>query len=61
MTKKTRARVLVSGRVQGVYFRMETKQEAERTGVCGWVRNREDGAVEAVFEGAEDLVVSMIE
>ena len=57
MTKKTRARVLVSGRVQGVYFRIETKHEAERTGVCGWVRNREDGTVEAGVEGSENLVV----
>lgn len=46
-----RCRVVVSGRVQGVWFRESTRREAERLGVRGWVRNREDGTVEAVFEG----------
>jgi acylphosphatase len=40
------------GRVQGVFFRDSTRRLAESRGVAGWVRNRPDGAVEAVFEGA---------
>ena len=46
-----RLRLLVSGRVQGVWFRESTRQEAERLGVTGWVRNLPDGRVEAVLEG----------
>ena len=56
MEKKVRAHVIVSGRVQGVFFRMETKRAADRLGVSGWVRNLNDGTVEAVFEGSQDLV-----
>ena len=48
MEKKTRARIIVSGKVQGVYFRMETKKEAERLHVFGWVRNNKDGTVEGL-------------
>ena len=48
-----RYRVLVSGRVQGVFFRDTCRQVAERHGVSGWVRNLPDGRVEAVFEGPE--------
>jgi acylphosphatase len=58
---RTRAHVLVSGRVQGVYFRATTRDEAHEAGVDGWVRNLPDGRVEAVFEGPEDAVESMIE
>jgi acylphosphatase len=51
-----RYRVLVSGRVQGVFFRHTCRQLAEQHGVAGWVRNLPDGRVEAVFEGpAEDV------
>lgn len=50
-SKKTRAHVFISGRVQGVYFRQNTKQVATRHRVTGWVRNLPDGRVEAVFEG----------
>jgi len=56
-----RRRVLVDGRVQGVFFRDSTKREAEERGVSGSVTNRSDGAVEAVFEGAGDAVDAMIE
>ena len=56
-----RRRVVASGRVQGVFFRDSTRQEAERRGVAGWVRNRSDGAVEAVFEGPPDDVDALIE
>jgi acylphosphatase len=48
-----RRRVVVHGLVQGVWFRESTRRLAARHGVAGWVRNREDGAVEAVFEGDE--------
>lgn len=58
---KTRAHVYVSGRVQGVYFRQETKQQAESRGVTGWVRNLPDGRVEAVFEGEEDRVKTLVD
>jgi len=44
-----RRRVVVSGRVQGVWFRESCRREAQSLGVAGWVRNRADGAVEAVF------------
>lgn len=51
MSERVRRRVVVRGRVQGVFFRDSTRREASRRGVCGWVCNRADGAVEAVFEG----------
>jgi acylphosphatase len=46
-----RARVVVHGRVQGVWFRESCRRIAGEQGVAGWVRNRADGTVEAVFEG----------
>jgi acylphosphatase len=52
--------VIVHGRVQGVFFRDTARRMAESRGVAGWIRNREDGAVDAVFEGAPDAVESMI-
>ncbi|KXA92987.1 acylphosphatase [candidate division MSBL1 archaeon SCGC-AAA259E22] len=58
---KKRAHVYVSGRVQGVFFRANTREEARKRGVTGWVRNLPDGRVEAVFEGDEDKVQEMIE
>ena len=51
---------MLRGRVQGVFFRAATREEAERAGVAGWVRNREDGAVEAVFEGPADAVERVV-
>jgi acylphosphatase len=56
-----RRRVVVHGRVQGVFFRDTTRRQAESQRVAGSVRNRDDGAVEAVFEGDEDAVESMVE
>jgi len=53
--------VIVSGRVQGVFFRSETQDEALRLGLTGWVRNLPDGRVEAVFEGEKDMVERLIE
>ena len=51
----------IRGRVQGVGFRMWTQDEALRRDLEGWVRNRRDGAVEAVFSGSEEAVAAMIE
>ena len=56
-----RRRVVVSGRVQGVFFRDSTEKEARSRGVAGWVRNRDDGTVEAVFEGDSDAVEALVE
>jgi acylphosphatase len=56
-----RAHVVVSGRVQGVFFRSETQDEAYRQNVTGWVRNLPDGRVEAVFEGEKAKVDALIE
>lgn len=56
-----RRRVLISGRVQGVWFRQACLNSAETAGVHGWVRNLSDGRVEAVFEGAENAVSSMVD
>ena len=58
---QTRAHVHVSGNVQGVYFRATTRDEARERGVGGWVRNLDDGRVEAVFEGPEEDVEAMVE
>ncbi|MFC6862602.1 acylphosphatase [Halomicroarcula sp. GCM10025817] len=58
---RTRAHVLVSGRVQGVYFRATTREAAQDQGIDGWVKNLEDGRVEAVFEGDEADVEAMVE
>lgn len=59
--KKTRAHVFIRGKVQGVYFRQNTKQVATRRGVTGWVRNLPDGRVEAIFEGDNEDVNEVIE
>jgi acylphosphatase len=56
-----RAHVLVSGRVQGVYYRSYAEDEARELGLTGWIRNRPDGKVEAVFEGEEQAVEDMID
>jgi acylphosphatase len=56
----TRARVRVSGRVQGVFFRQSTAEVAQELGLCGWVRNRPDGSVEALFEGERMLIEQVV-
>ena len=55
-----RRRVLVSGRVQGVWFRDSCRREAQRAGVAGWVANRADGRVEAALEGDPDAVNTVV-
>jgi acylphosphatase len=56
-----RRHVVVRGHVQGVFFRDSTRREAVSRGVSGWVRNREDGSVEAVFEGSAEAVEALVE
>lgn len=55
-----RARVVISGRVQGVWFRGTTVEQARRLGLTGWVRNRRDGTVEALFEGERKAVMQIV-
>lgn len=55
-----RRRVVVHGRVQGVFFRDTARRLAQSRGVAGWVRNRAGGSVEAVFEGDRDAVEEMV-
>ena len=55
-----RRRVKAHGKVQGVFFRDSTREEAKSKNVSGWVRNTEDGAVEAVFEGEPDDVEALV-
>jgi acylphosphatase len=55
-----RAHVWISGQVQGVFFRHETRQRARAEGLSGWVRNLPDGRVEAVFEGPRESVEEMV-
>ncbi len=57
---KRRVRVVISGRVQGVFFRASTRDEARRLGINGWVRNLPNGDVEALFEGDKTAVAQML-
>lgn len=59
MTKSAACRGLISGRVQGVYYRESTRQEAQRLGVTGWVRNLVDGRVECHLEGSVEALAHM--
>lgn len=54
-------RVVVHGKVQGVFFRDSVSREAESRGLTGWVRNADDGTVEAVFEGDDDAVEALVD
>jgi acylphosphatase len=56
----TTKRLVIHGRVQGVYFRDSMRQLARRHGVTGWVRNRSDGSVEAIVQGKPDAVEKII-
>lgn len=60
MTEKVRAHAIIRGRVQGVCFRLETRDAARQQGVNGWVRNRPDGSVEALIEGERDSVEAVL-
>ena len=54
-------KVLISGKVQGVFYRAHARKKAKKLGLKGWVRNTNDGKVEAVFEGPKDKVKKMVE
>jgi len=56
MPEKSRAHLIVQGRVQGVFYRAFTRNAALKLGLSGWVRNLDDGRVEAVFEGDRPLI-----
>lgn len=58
--ERVRRRVVIHGRVQGVFFRDSTRQRARAQGVSGWVANRADGAVEGVFEGRLEAVAALV-
>ena len=60
MAGSARRRVVVSGRVQGVFFRDSVRRHALDRGLAGWVRNCDDGTVEAVFEGEPDAVEALV-
>ncbi|MGH7917058.1 MAG: acylphosphatase [Candidatus Binataceae bacterium] len=56
MEPTARLRIIVTGRVQGVFFRRATRTQANALGLTGWVRNLDDGSVEIVAEGAHDAL-----
>ena len=58
---KVRVHILIEGKVQGVFFRQNTKEEAKLRNVKGWIRNLPNGRVEALFEGYEEAVQEMID
>jgi len=60
MEANARVHVIIHGRVQGVFFRLETQKAARQYGAVGWVRNLPDGTVEAVMEGPENAVESLL-
>lgn len=60
MAEKARVYVLIEGRVQGVFFRASTRDEARARGLAGWARNLPDGRVEALFEGDKRIVEDML-
>ncbi len=60
MKEKIRAHVVVSGRVQGVYYRQNAVKQAQKLGLSGWIRNLSDGKVEAVFEGGKENVEKIV-
>jgi acylphosphatase len=60
MAEKVKVRAVVEGRVQGVFFRYSTCEQADRLGVTGWVMNRPDGTVELTAEGPKEAVDDLI-
>lgn len=61
MGDKIRIHLFISGRVQGVFYRQNAKNKAEKLKINGWVKNLEDGRIEAVFEGEKEKVEEMVE
>ena len=61
MTNKTQIKVIIKGLVQGVFYRVHTKNTADRLGIKGYVKNLANGSVEAVFEGDPPVVDQMID
>lgn len=61
MSQKARAHIFVSGRVQGVFFRQNTRKKARELGISGWVKNLPDGRVEAVLEESKEKIEEIIE
>jgi acylphosphatase len=61
LMEKARARVVIEGRVQGVFFRYHTQELALRLGLKGWVKNQRGGNVEAVFEGEKEKVDQILQ
>jgi len=61
MPNKTRVKVVIHGKVQGVFYRVHTKHAADRFGITGYVKNLANGSVEAVFEGDQAAVARMID
>ena len=55
-----RERLVVHGHVQGIFFRDNVRRRAQQEGLCGWVRNRRDGTVEAVFEGPSERIARLV-
>ena len=60
LEEKIRAHIIVSGRVQGVCYRQDTVKQAQKLGLSGWIKNLDDGRVEAVFEGEKKSVEKII-
>ena len=60
MNERRATHVIISGRVQGVWYRAWTQKTALKLGLTGWVRNRTDGTVEAVFSGTPDQIEAMV-
>jgi len=61
MSEKARVSLIIKGRVQGVFFRYETKKEAQTLGLSGWVKNNNDGTVEVLAEGDRVLLEKLAE
>ena len=57
---KTRVHVFITGIVQGVFFRLQTANKADKIGIVGWIKNLQDGRVEAVFEGEKEAIEEII-
>lgn len=61
MANKARIHAFVSGRVQGVFYRKNTEEQARSLGLTGWVRNLDDGRVEVLAEGSKDKLERLLE